>query len=386
MKPRRPPHPRRWKCIAVVSLVATSTLVLAACSNTAGTSAQATPSTSSALGVANTADWNKGGQVNIPVPTADSGKGLTIGFSGFGTNNRYAQAIFNALQTEGTQYGATVKFLGPAAYDPQAQSQVICDVAAQKSYKLLVIEADDPVGITTCAKNAITAGIKVVSVGFPMGPDQANVTTLQVPGLLAQIAENQTAIGAFIANSLVASCQSVASCEVQVLWGPTGAPYTVTKQQVAAPILKANSNVKVVCENDASYTQDLGRSAAANCLQAHPNLHSIACDGGAPCRGAQLALSGVGKASGSGNEQVRIIETYCTDYGVQQVRSGGYYQDYFSRPASMGRAAAALILADATGQKIPTVIDQADLDGYPSVITPAVLTKYPELLGQFQDS
>ncbi len=386
MKAQRPAGSTRLGSLRVVTLVAAGTLAVAACSSSSGTSGQATTKASGVTGNAGTADWNQGGKVKIPVPKQDSGKGMTIGFSGFGTNNRYAQAIFGALNTEATSYGATAKFLGPAAYDPQQQSQVICDVASQKSYKVLVIEADDPVGIISCVKQAIAAGTKVVSVGFPMGPDQANVSSLQVPGLLAQIAENQKAIGGLIGTALVRSCQGVASCDVQVLWGPTGAPYTTVKQPVTFAILKASPNVKLVCQNDASFTQDLGRSAAANCLQAHPNLHSIACDGGAPCRGAQLALSALGKKSGSGAGQVSIIETYATGYGIEQVRSGGYAEDYQSRPASMGRAAAALILANATGQAIPTAIDQADLDGYPSDITPQVLQKYAALKGQFEAS
>ena len=109
----------------------------------------------------------------------------------------------------------------------------------------------------------------------------------------------------------------------------------------------------------------------------------VATDGGQPSKGAQLAIEAAGKEPGQGKGQVQIIESYATAYGVEQVRDGVFAADYYVRPASMGRAATAIILTSDEGEKFPVAIEQGELDGVPSELTPEVLKEYPDLNGQF---
>jgi ribose transport system substrate-binding protein len=138
-----------------------------------------------------------------------------------------------------------------------------------------------------------------------------------------------------------------------------------------------------VCETDAGYTQDLGRTQSADCLQAHPNLSVIASQADESTRGAESSITDAGQTFGLGPKDIKLVSAYASTYGVAQVRAGKWVQTSYNRPQGTGRAAVRLLLLAMEGKKVPDFIDQADLDALPTILTKDVLDKHPEILGQW---
>jgi ribose transport system substrate-binding protein len=326
--------------------------------------------------------WNKGGAVQIPVPAAGSGKGVKIGFLGFGQNNPWSEWMFAGLKQEAQAFGATATFIGPPSFDPHIEAQETCDAATSKTYKILIIAPADSPSIVPCAKQAIAAGIKVIAVGWPIGPSVTS-TKIQTPGVTSQILENVLEDARVMAQGVVTSCNGVASCDVEILWGVRTLAFDAVKPAVVYAILKQHQNIHIACESDAAYTDALGRSQAADCLQAHPTLHVIASQSDESIRGAEPSVTAAGKTFGLGANQIHLIGSYGSIYAIKQVRKGKWFQTFYDRPQSMVRAGVDFGLLSLQGKKVPSYVNQASLDNVGNVLNASVLKRFPGLNGQW---
>jgi ribose transport system substrate-binding protein len=325
-------------------------------------------------------DWNTGGKVKIEKPAMAPGK--KIGFFGFGKDNPWSQYMFKAVEAEAAEYGATATFVGPPSFNAQTEYQEIADVAVSKSFDVLVVVPIDGPTEAPAIKQAVAAGIKVVAVGFPAGADMLS-TKLQVPGMVSQVLESLSGNAATMADGVISSCEGLKTCEVEVLWGVRALGFDKVKPPVFYAKIKDYPNIKLVCQTDANYTQDAGRTEAADCLQAHPDLNVIASQADESTRGAESAIKSAGRTFGLGAKDIKIVSAYASTYGVAEVRAGKWVQTSYNRPQGMGRAGVRLGLLALQGKEVPTFVSQDDLDAAPSALTKPALDKLPRLLGQW---
>lgn len=363
---------KNWITLAAATL--TAGLLLSGCANGGGSS-QAGGS------LTNSEDWNSGGAVTIDVP--DAAEGFKIAYIGFGKDNPWSQFGFEALQEEAAVYGAEATFVGPASFDPQAQYQLVADLAVSQQYDMIVLIAADGPSIVPAVEQAIDAGIIVVPMNMAVGPDPL-ATEPQVDGIVTQVLENLELNALAMAEGVIDSCEGVDPCEVGVLWGVRALAFDAVKPEIFSTALKDHANIKVVCESDAAYTQDLGRTQSADCLQAHPDLHVIASQADESTRGAEASIIAAGRTFGMGADDIRLVSTYGSRYGVEQVRAGKWVSTTYNRVGSMGKASVRLGLLISQGKEVPSHVPMEELDGLPLVLTQPVLEEHPEVLGQWE--
>lgn len=360
-------------------VLCTATLLLTGCAvDQSGTAAAADDSNGDSSSAANRI-WNDGGTVDIPEPAPGAGEGVHIMFTGFGQDNNLANAFAAAVIDEAELYDATAEFAGPPTYDPVAQSTLLCDAATSGRYDAIVIQTIDSASIVECAKQAVAAGIHIVSIEFPLGAD-VTAEHLQIDGVVSQIREDVVGIASAQAEAAVEVCAGIDPCQVAVGWGVRSLAFDAAKVDPLLGILSAHENIDVVCQGDAGYTEDTGRTVIADCLSANPDLELVVMGSDEAAHGAELAITGAGKSFGRGNDDIKIIGSYARKYGVQQIIDDKWVMSTFSRPNADGRAAVDLILAHIGGAEVPESINTQDLDRVGLTIFPETVGEVPNIL------
>lgn len=359
----------------IVTVAAISFLLAGCAIDQTGTSA----GSSNTASAASDRSWNDGGAVTIAAPAENSGAGINIMFTGFGQDNNLANAFSEAVTAEAEMYGATAEFAGPPSYDPVAQSTLLCDAATSDRYQAIVIQTIDSASIVDCAKQAIEAGIAIVSVEFPIGAD-VTADQLQVEGVVAQIREDVVGIAEAQAEAAIVSCEGIDPCKVGIGWGVRSLAFDQAKVQPMLDALAVSSNIQVVCQADAGYTEDTGKTVVADCLSAEPDLNVVIMGADESAHGAELAIEDAGRTFGQGDDDVKIIGAYARKYGVQQIIDEKWVMSTFSRPNADGRAAVDLVLLYLAGEEVPQNVNSQDLDAVGLSIFPDTVSDVPDIL------
>jgi ribose transport system substrate-binding protein len=369
--------------LACALLGLTSLVVLTACGSSAGTKEAQESTGSEAEEVLTGRSWNQGGKITIPDPGPGSAKGMKIAFSGFGQDNPYSQWIFKAIEKEAEKLGGSATFVGPPSYEPQGQYETLSDIAQAKNYDAVILLPIDGAQIVPAVEALIKAEIPVASVDHVIGANQ-NATAVQVPGVttevIAPVAVNAETMG----EGVITACKGVEKCEVDVLWGTRSLAFDHAKIAPFKATIAGHSNIDVVCEADANYTQDDGRTDTADCLSANPGLDVVAAQADESARGAESSIEAAGRSYGMGKEDVKIIGSYASRYGVKQVRDGKWVQTWYARPESMGFTTTDLLVEALHGNKVQSWITQEELDGAGSKLDKKTLEENPEIKGQWE--
>lgn len=359
-----------------VTGVAALTLALSGCAvDTSGTSA-ATEESAEAGG---DRAWNADGAVEIPTPEEGSGEGVNIMFTGFGQDNNLANAFADGVIAEAELYGATAEFAGPPTYDPVAQSKLLCDAASSGRYQAIIMQTIDSASIVECAKQAVDAGIDIVTIGFPIGPD-VTADDIQLEGVVSQVREDVVAIAEAQAEAAIDTCDGIDPCKVGIGWGVRSLAFDAAKVDPMLDALAEHDNIEIVCQADAGYAEDSGRTVAADCLSAHPDVDLLVMGADESAHGAELAIADAGLEFGAGEDDIKIIGAYARTYGVQQIIDGEWVMSTFARPNADGRAAVDLVLAHRSGADVPTNVNSQDLDGVGLTVYPETVEDVPNIL------
>ena len=351
-------------------------LLLAGCAvDQTGTNAEDTATGT----VTDDRSWNDGGAVTIPEPAEGSGEDINIMFTGFGQDNNLANAFADAVIAEAELYGATAEFSGPPSYDPLAQSALLCDAATSGRFQAIIMQTIDSASIVECAKQAIDAGIAIVSIEFPIGAD-VTADSLQVEGVVAQIREDVVGIAEAQALATIDTCEGIDPCLVGIGWGVRSLAFDAAKVDPMLNLLAENSNIEIVCEADAGYAENSGKTVAADCLSAHPDLEVFVMGSDESAHGAELAIDDAGLTFGLGGDDIKIIGAYARKYGVQQIMDSKWVMSTFSRPNADGRAAVDLLLLSLSGEDVPENVDSQDLDAIGLTIFPDTVDEVPDIL------
>ena len=107
-----------------------------------------------------------------------------------------------------------------------------------------------------------------------------------------------------MADGVIEACEAHDPCQVAVIWACARSRSTRSSPTSSRKICR--TNIKVVCEADGGYDQDVGRGATADCLQAHPDINVLASQADQQTRGRR-GLTAAGKTIGLGKDDVKIV-------------------------------------------------------------------------------
>ncbi len=333
------------------------------------------------------ADWNKGAKQLPDVADQQKLAGKRVAFIGFGQDNVWSAWVFKAVKCEAEANGAEAKFIGPPSFDAQVQFQLVSDLSVSRNYDALVIVPNDSTSIGPALKKLVAAEVPAISVLQPAGPNVLSMEN-QIPGLTGNVIEDLTVNAETMADGVIDACEAHDPCQVAVLWGARALAFDKVKPKIFEAKIKSHPNIKIVCEADAGYSQDLGRTTATDCLQANPKLNVLASQADQQTRGAEASISAAGRTFGLGEGDVKIVSAYGTMHGVEQVRAGKWVQTSYNRAQGLGAAATRLALLAIAGQDVPEanrfIVQDRDFDSVPNQLTRKALEEHPEVKGQWE--
>jgi ribose transport system substrate-binding protein len=244
--------------------------------------------------------------------------------------------------------GGTVQAFN-AGFDPAEQLNQIQDAITAGTFDAFIIYSVDGVGVTVGVDAAAEAGIPVISLDAPIGPDRQ--TLVPYKNIAAQIARTGLGDGKYIGDAIVSACEGVDPCKVAFLIGFEGFPLDLDRLAAVEAIVAEHSNISIVTTQAASYTAEEGNSVTANILQANPDINVIASVGDQMIVGAELA------AEDAGIEGIKYIGQGGSIDGYEAVSEGRWFATIANIPYTNGKIAGQMALQAIDGTLIVRSVD-----------------------------
>jgi ribose transport system substrate-binding protein len=292
-----------------------------------------------ALGMAACSKPSSGGGTQTSAAPAD--KHLRIGFFGFAKANSFAQATWAGIQSYAESHNASATFLD-SNFDGPTQVNQLQDAITSKRYDVVIIQANDGTAMVNPVRQAVAAGITVVIEFTPVG-GRYDTAEPQIPGTI-NIIDPPTVNGEGLAKLGLEACKTVTSgqCKVAYLQGFANYPLDTARTKAAVDALTAGG-ATVVSNFVGGYTQDSGRAAMQNLLQAHPDVNVVI--------GSSQALAGATPLAEG--KKITFVGNGGSTQAFDFVNRGVWYGVYNVPEKSEGAKAAELGLAKARGQDVP---------------------------------
>jgi ribose transport system substrate-binding protein len=311
---------RRRACVGVVAAMA-SALALAACGSDGGD---------------DKASAGTGASADEPVRIAALLSALT-GYEG---------AVARSVEETAKANNSTVKVFS-ADYDPAKQLQQCQDVIASGQYDGMIFYPLDGGTLVPCVKEAAEAGVGVVSIDTPIGPDFTS-TELQVEGLTGQIIQPITNDAAAVVNMVVDACAEKDPCKVAAVVGEPAFSYSAKRIEYTKQGFEDHPNIELVAELKGGLgTPDTGRSAAQDILNKEPDVDVILNDDDTTMTGIEQAVKEAGLAG-----KIVLISGGGSKTGWQAVKEGRWYGTVSYLPKTGARKLTEMLIAHARGEKI----------------------------------
>lgn len=277
-------------------------------------------------------------------PAAEASRG-TIGFSALTLKNPFFKIIADSLTAEAQRNGFQV-IVSDAERDVQEQAKHVENFLAQK-VTAIVLNPTDRIAIGPAIKKANEAGVPVFTCDLECEVKEVQVaghvgTDNYQGGKLAGEAMIEV-LGDGGGQVLILHFKQANSCVERV----RGFREVIDKHNEG----RTSGKIEIVAELEGGGLQDQGFRAAADALQAHPNLSAIFAINDPSALGAATALKQVGKT-----EQVKIIGFDGQLEGKQAIMDGRIYADPIQFPEKMGSITAQNILKYLDGEPFEKVI------------------------------
>jgi ribose transport system substrate-binding protein len=295
-----------------------------------------------------------------------------IAFFGFGKANSFATATFSGINTYAEAHRATAVFFD-GNFDAQLQARQIQDATTSNRYDIFIVQANDGTAVVPAVTAAIAAGVSVVAEFTPIGT-RYDTPVPQVPGSVTMV-DVPTDNGRALGELGIRACQAKAvhPCKVAYLEGLRALPLDNARTRaVEAAIAASGSDIRLAAEIEGGYTQQSGRQAMQDVLQAHPDIDVVI--------GSSQAIAGAQAVVGE--KKVLFVANGASTQAVNAVKQHRWFAAYYVPPTTMGAKAAELGLDKALGKPVRSSNTAVDL-GVPGGIGTADALK--NITGEYDE-
>jgi ribose transport system substrate-binding protein len=284
--------------------------------------------------------------------------------------NSYTQAMLKGAQAAAKAENVKITPFD-TGFSPQKQFSVIQDVISLHKYQGILVQPNDSVGIEPAIKQAIKAGIQVVTLNVPVGPSATTVNP-QVPGLAGSVLTPQVTWGHQLGEMTLDACKGINPCEVAFIAGQIGTSGDDNMIAGFKAQMNGSSSVHYIVQGGGQFLIGPSEDVAKNLLTAHPNINVILSTGDQMTHGAQLAVQSAGM-----NGKVKLIGLGASTYGINAVKSGAWYGTVVTLPLDIGRIAMQVLDRHLQNPKAaPQGIDPATYTHQNPLITKADLGSF----------
>ena len=275
-----------------------------------------------------------------------------IAFFGFAAANSFAQATWAGVQEVAKREGVEARFFDPN-FDAQKQVSQIQDAIASGQYQAFIVQANDGNAVVPAVREAIDEGITVVGEFTPIGTRYDTIEP-QVDGLIF-VGEPPTENGEALAQMAIDACEGTDPCRVVYFEGFKALPLDNARTNAFKEKLATADNTQLIASVEGGYTQESGRRAAQDVLQAHPRIDVIVGSSQA-IQGAEQAIADAGRQA-----QIKLIGNGGSKQAVNAVKGGRWFGTYVIAERSAGAKAAELAISAARGDDVPESFDTREL-------------------------
>ncbi|HYR58391.1 MAG TPA: substrate-binding domain-containing protein [Chthoniobacteraceae bacterium] len=274
-------------------------------------------------------------------PRADTSGKPAIGVSMLTLDNPFFKVIGDTIAAEGAKQGyETILVSGDK--DVAKQSNQIKDFIVKK-VAAIVLSPCDSKSIVPVIQEANAAGIPVFTVDIPCNEPGVKIVT--------QVATDNYGGGKEAANAMIEALgeaggkvavlhfKQAESCQLRV----KGFREVIGAHNASSP-----SKIEIVTELESGGAKDQGYKAAADALQAHPDLRGIFAINDPAALGARAALEKAGRT-----QQIVIVGFDGQPEGKQAIKEGKIYADPIQFPDRMGVKIVEAIIAHSKGETLP---------------------------------
>jgi ABC-type sugar transport system substrate-binding protein len=300
--------------------------VLAACGSSSSKSSSAATSGGGSSGA--TTSSSGGGATSTSGGSSSGGKKAKIAAFIVDSANPYDTALSNAEKSEASKLGASIHIFG-ASNSPSTQVGQCQDAVSSNQYNVFLLKAVAGPPLMSCARQALSQGIKVVAVDDPLGPNYT--LSPQVKGVSASILSLPTTNGTALANLTIQACGSQNPCQVAYFFGPPAFVFAAQSHVSFKSVIAKHSSIKLVDEASSNFTSSLGTSLTQQLLTTHPGINVIANDSDQSALGAYKALKSAGKTG-----SVKVVGGGGSCPGADAIKSGQLFATSALYPATLG--------------------------------------------------
>ncbi|MDR1710481.1 MAG: sugar ABC transporter substrate-binding protein [Propionibacteriaceae bacterium] len=284
-------------------------------------------------------------------PAGESTEKISIAFFGAAKANSFANAVWAGIQTYAAEIGADAEFFD-GEFNAEKQVQQVQDANTSGKYQVYVIGANDGAALIPAVEQAVSQGIKVVAADFPVGTAY-DTYQAQVEGTFA-IVDAPTTNGDYLGKLGLGACEKLAvdPCQVAYLQGNATLPLDNARTQHVVDTLTAGGITEIYSNLQGGYTQDEGRKAGQDLLQAHPDVDVII--------GSTQAILGVEPLVDT--SKVMLVGNGGSRQAVAAVQEGKWFGIYYYDVEETGYLAAQMGAKAYFGETVESSIDIAGLD------------------------
>jgi ribose transport system substrate-binding protein len=275
-----------------------------------------------------------------------SGGGEDVSLAVFmaSTADGYTRNLSDAATEQAEKMGASDVQTFDATFDPQKQLQQCQDAIASQRFQGFIIHAVVGPSMVSCAREAIDAGISVMVVNAPLGPE-VDTTEPQVEGLTGTILASPGTMGRTLAELAIEACAGKDPCRVIYEFGPADFSFAADTRKVFNEEVGEEATIDVVAEGSHNFVPDEARSLTRQLLVAHPNVDVITSDDDPTAAAALDVIKELGL-----DGQISVIGGAGAREGAELVASGEMFGSAVLVPRSVGSRAAEIAILDARGE------------------------------------
>jgi ribose transport system substrate-binding protein len=301
-----------------------------------------------------------------------------IAFLAASSENGFNQAIYDGIKKRAAKLGNVDIEIFNGEFNAEKQYNQVEDLVASKKFQAIILEPNDTVGIANALKDAIGAGIKVVTELFPVGP-KLDTLEPQIPGLTATVAANPANGARAQAEGVVKYCEGKDPCNVVIMIGQKIYPFDNLRYNTFLDTLKPHANIKVVATVEGNYDPDKSMAGMQDVLQAHKDINAILSNADQHVTGALIAL----KDAGIDPKKLYITGGGASQIAIKAIRDGNMTVTLAYFPVSMGEVGLQAAVDALDGKTVNPVIDADKIGAVPALIDKAVLDAHPDFIGEW---
>lgn len=389
------PSKRRLTMVVIGTMMMAGLVVAAAvaCAPAAAPTPTAAPTKPAAAPAATaapaaaptTAPTTPAAQATKPAPApTQATRTLNLAFYAASSQNGFNAAVYEGMQKQAEKMGGIQTKMFDGKFDAATQYNQVETLAAAKNFDGALIVPNDNVGIAPAVEHVVSAGVKMGTALFPIGPD-AGTLSPQVKGLTVTAAYLPAPGARLQAQEVVKFCQNKNPCRVVALVGQLQFPFDKLRYDTWLSVLKPNSNIQVVATAEGNYDRNQSLNRMTDVLQAHPEIDVVLSNADQEVQGAQIALQNKGYDLKSlvAQGKLYIIGQGATQEAIQAVRDGMWNATYANYPVTMGALATEQLVNALRGNPAKQEIDMDKAGPLPAILTKDVLDAHPDFKGEW---